>query len=72
MIYVGSFFITLFGAEVYQNIKLQATVSPSSNEAEFMAAVSGDKSVKYVSSIIEDMGFSRQGPIKLFCEHYQQ
>ena len=61
---VGQFDVTLFGASVYYKRKIQATVSTSSGEAEFMAAVSGAKSAKYISYILEDLGFSRQVPTK--------
>ena len=59
--YVGSFVIIIFGTEVYYNSTLQSKVSTRSTEAEFMASVYGSKSAKYIYSILEEMGFSRQG-----------
>ena len=34
-----------------------------------MAAVSGVKYAKYISSILEELVFSRKGPTKLFCDN---
>ena len=59
---IGLFVINIFGASVYYNMKLQATVSTISSEAEFMAELSGAKDSKYISSILEELVFSRQEP----------
>ena len=64
---VGSCVINLFMSVAYYNINIQATVATSSTEAEFISAVSGAKSEEYISSILEDLGLSRQVPTKLFC-----
>ena len=67
--YVGSFVITIFVVAAYQQSKLQSTVVTSSTEAEFIDAVSGDKYEIYISSVIEDIVFSRKGPTKYFCDN---
>ena len=69
MRYVVLFSITLFWETLYYKSNPQATVSTISTESEFMAAVSGSKAAKYIFSILEELGFSRTVPTKLFCEN---
>ena len=54
---------------MYYKSNIQPTVATIPNEAEFMAAVSGSKAEKYISSILEEMWFSRKVPEKLFCDN---
>ena len=54
------------GAIVYKT-KLQAAVSTSSTEAEFLAAVHAAKVAKYLRYVLTDLGFPPTGPTPL-CE----
>jgi len=54
------------GAAVAFKSKLQATVSTSSTEAELIAAVDAAKMVKYLRSILIELGFPPAGPTTLF------
>ena len=64
---VDSFVATLFGGAVYYMSKLQAMLATRSTESEFMAAVPGDISSKYISSILEELVFAIKVPTELFC-----
>ena len=66
---VGSFVITIFVVTVYHKSKIQPKVVPISTKAEFLDAVSGDRSEIYISSIMEDLVLSRKGPTKYFCDN---
>lgn len=53
------------GAAVAFKSKLQATVSTSSTEAEFIAAVDAAKQTKYLRSVLSELGFAPPGPTVL-------
>jgi Reverse transcriptase (RNA-dependent DNA polymerase) len=53
---VTGFVITLCGAAICYRSKLQPTVSTSSTEAEFIAAVTAAKAVKYLRSVLSELG----------------
>jgi Reverse transcriptase (RNA-dependent DNA polymerase) len=53
---VTGFVVTLCGAAICYRSKLQPTVSTSSTEAEFIAAVTAAKAVKYLRSVLADLG----------------
>lgn len=53
------------GAAIAFKSKLQATVSTSSTEAEFIAAVDAAKMVKYLRSVLAELGFPPAGPTVL-------
>ena len=53
------------GAAVAFKSKLQATVSTSSTEAELIAAVDAAKMVKYLRSVLIELGFPPRGPTVL-------
>ena len=57
---------TLCGAAIAYRSKLQPTVSTSSTEAEFIAAVSGAKTAKYLRTVLAELGFPQLGPTKLY------
>ncbi|KAI2508395.1 hypothetical protein MHU86_6069 [Fragilaria crotonensis] len=46
--------------------KIQSTVSTSSTEAEFLAAVHAAKIAKYLRSILSELGYPQPGPTTLF------
>jgi hypothetical protein len=53
---VTGYVITLCGAAICYRSKLQSTVATSSTEAEFIAAVTAAKSIKYLRFVLADLG----------------
>jgi hypothetical protein len=53
---VTGYVITLCGAAICYRSKLQSTVATSSTEAEFIAAVTAAKSIKYLRLVLADLG----------------
>eukprot|EP00957_Ditylum_brightwellii_P141304 10765935-Ditylum_brightwellii.AAC.1 len=52
---VGAYAVTFGGTAVAYGSKLQPAISTSSTEAEFIAAVSAAKVVKYLRYVLEDL-----------------
>jgi hypothetical protein len=63
---VSGMVFTLAGGAIAYKSKLQPTVSTSSTEAEFIAAVSAAKTAKYLRSVLADLGESQSGPTPLY------
>ncbi|KAI2502403.1 hypothetical protein MHU86_12060 [Fragilaria crotonensis] len=61
----GLVFMFCGGPLAYKS-KIQSTVSTSSTEAEFLAAVHAAKIAKYLRSILSELGYPQQGPTTLF------
>jgi hypothetical protein len=57
---------TLCGGAISYRSKLQPTVSTSSTEAEFIAAVSAAKTALYLRSILHELGVTQHGPTILY------
>ncbi|KAI2496363.1 hypothetical protein MHU86_18142 [Fragilaria crotonensis] len=51
------------GPMAFNRSKIQSTSSPSSTEAEFLAAAHAAKIVKYLWSILFKLGYPQLGPI---------
>jgi Reverse transcriptase (RNA-dependent DNA polymerase) len=56
----------LGGAAVIFKSKQQDTVATSSTEAEFIAAVLAGKLIKYLRSILKELGFEQDAPTPIF------
>jgi hypothetical protein len=56
----------LCGGPIAYKSKVQSTVSTSSTEAEFIAAVQAAKIAKYLRSILHELGYSQSGPTILY------
>ena len=56
----------LCGGPIAYKSKIQSTVSTSSTEAEFIAAVHAAKIAKYLRSILSDLGYPQVGPTTLY------
>ena len=54
------------GGPIAYKSKVQATVSTSSTEAEFIAAVQAAKIAKYLRSILQDLDYTQPGPTVLY------
>ena len=54
------------GGPIAYKSKIQPTVSTSSTEAEFIAAVHAAKISKYLRSILHELGYSQTGPTPLY------
>jgi hypothetical protein len=61
----GLVFMFCGGPLAYKS-KIQSTVSTSSTEAEFLAAVHAAKIAKYLRSILSELGYPQLGPTTLF------
>ena len=61
----GLVFMFCGGPLAYKS-KIQSTVSTSSTEAEFLAAVHAAKIAKYLRSILSELGYPQIGPTTLF------
>ncbi|KAI2495455.1 hypothetical protein MHU86_19042 [Fragilaria crotonensis] len=61
----GLVFMFCGGPLAYKS-KIQSTVSTSSTEAEFLAAVHAAKIAKYLRSILSELGYAQLGPTTLF------
>jgi hypothetical protein len=61
----GLVFMFCGGPLAYKS-KIQSTVSTSSTEAEFLAAVHAAKIAKYLRSILLELGYPQLGPTTLF------
>jgi hypothetical protein len=57
---------TLCGGAIAYCFKQQPTVSTSSTEAEFIAAVAAAKTAKYLRTVLADLGFQQHGPTVLY------
>jgi hypothetical protein len=53
------------GGPIAYESKIQSTVSTSSTEAEFIAAVHAAKIAKYLRSILSQLGYPQDGPMAL-------
>jgi Reverse transcriptase (RNA-dependent DNA polymerase)/GAG-pre-integrase domain len=56
----------LCGGPIAYKSKVQSTVSTSSTEAEFIAAVQAAKIAKYLRSILSELGYAQPGPTVLY------
>jgi Reverse transcriptase (RNA-dependent DNA polymerase) len=56
----------LCGGPIAYKSKVQSTVSTSSTEAEFIAAVQAAKIAKYLRSILDELGYAQPGPTVLY------
>lgn len=56
----------LCGGPIAYKSKVQSTVSTSSTEAEFIAAVQAAKIAKYLRSILHELGYTQPGPTVLY------
>jgi hypothetical protein len=56
----------LCGGPIAYKSKVQSTVSTSSTEAEFIAAVQAAKIAKYLRSILTELGYTQPGPTVLY------
>ncbi|KAI2505530.1 hypothetical protein MHU86_8866 [Fragilaria crotonensis] len=54
------------GGPIAYKSKIQPTVSTSSTEAEFLAAVHAAKIAKYLRSILSELGYAQPGPTTLY------
>ena len=54
------------GGPIAYKSKIQSTVSTSSTEAEFIAAVHAAKIAKYLRSILSELGYPQDGPTTLY------
>jgi hypothetical protein len=65
---VTGYVITLCGAAICYRSKLQSTVATSSTEAEFIAAVTAAKSIKYLRFVLADLGsdFAQEHPTLMY------
>ena len=63
---VGAYNLTFASGAVAYQSKLQPTVATSSTEAEFIQAVHGGKAVKYLRSILAELGFPQLKPTPMF------
>ena len=54
------------GGPIAYKSKIQPTVSTSSTEAEFLAAVHAAKIAKYLRSILSELGYPQTGPTTLY------
>jgi Reverse transcriptase (RNA-dependent DNA polymerase)/GAG-pre-integrase domain len=61
----GIVFMFCGGPLAYKS-KIQSTVSTSSTEAEFLAAVHAAKIAKYLRSILADLGYIQREPTRLY------
>eukprot|EP00957_Ditylum_brightwellii_P035827 2715962-Ditylum_brightwellii.AAC.1 len=64
--YVGAYVITLGGTAVTYRSKLQPTVSTSSTEADFVAAVSAAKIANYLRYVFDDLGMKQEDPKPIY------
>ena len=62
-------FIVLFGADVYYKSKVQATVFKISTYLELIAYLYGSKSDKYITSILEGLGFKNEAHTTPYCDN---
>jgi hypothetical protein len=62
---VTGFTVMLSGAAIAFKTKLQKVVTTSSTEAELIAAVSAAKVVRYLRSVLTDLGYPPSGPTVL-------
>ena len=58
--------ITLCGGAVSYRSKTQSTTATSSTEAEFVAAVSAAKTVKYLRAVMKELGFAQERPTPIY------
>jgi hypothetical protein len=56
----------LCGGPIAYKSKIQSTVSTSSTEAEFLAAVHAAKIAKYLRSILNELGYTQNEPTTLY------
>jgi hypothetical protein len=63
---VTGFILTVCGAAVCFRSKVQTTIATSSTEAEFIAAVSASKAVKYLRSILNELGCPQHYPTPMY------
>ena len=56
----------LVGGPIAYKSKIQSTVSTSSTEAEFIAAVHAAKIAKYLRSVLLDLGYAQPAPTTLY------
>jgi hypothetical protein len=63
---VTGFILTFCGAAIFYRSKVQTTIATSSTEAEFIAAVSASKAIKYIRSILLELGCAQQQPTPVY------
>jgi Reverse transcriptase (RNA-dependent DNA polymerase) len=63
---VSGFCCVLAGAAIAYKSKLQPAVATSSTEAEFVCAVQTAKTVKYLRSILAELGVTQRGPTTIY------
>ena len=67
--FVTGFIFSLSGGAIAYKSKLQGTVSTSSTEAEFIAAVHAAKTAKYLRSILQELNVPCLCPTKLYIDN---
>ena len=60
---------TCAGGAIAWRSKKQATVSLSSTEAEYVAATLAAKEGIWLNSILEELNFAKEKPIKIYCDN---
>ena len=63
---ITGFVVCLAGAAVAFKTKLQSIIATSSTEAELVAAVHCAKTVRYLRSVLTDLGYAPSGPTILY------
>jgi hypothetical protein len=66
---VTGFVFCIAGGAIAYKSKLQATVSTSSTEAEFVAAVHAAKITRYLRSVLKEIGFPQDDPTVLHIDN---
>ena len=66
---VSGFLLMFSGAPIAYRTKMQPTVATSSTEAEFIAAVMIAKTIKYLRSLLKEIGFEQQGATKVYVDN---
>jgi len=61
--------LILSGAAVAYKSKVQSITATSSTEAEFLAAVAAAKQVKYLQTILTELGFPPKGPSTIYMDN---
>jgi len=64
----GYVFTFAGGAVVYKS-KTRTLTAGNSTEAEFIAAVSAAKAVRYLRSVLREMGFEQRGPTIIYIDN---
>ena len=63
---VTGFILTLCGGAICYRSKVQTSVTTSSTESEFVAAVTASKAILYLRSILKELGFEQHFPTPVY------